>query len=76
MNRLLRLIVIVVIVIVAVGFYRGWFQLSTETQEQKTGLTVTVDKQKVEADKEKAVESLKGLEHKLQIKQNNDKNKG
>jgi Na+/H+ antiporter NhaB len=76
MNRLLRIIVILVIVVVAIGFYRGWFQLSTDTQEQKTGITVTVDKKQIEADKEKAVESLKGLEHKLQIKQDNDKGKG
>jgi Na+/H+ antiporter NhaB len=75
MNRLLGLIVIVVIVIVAVGFYRGWFQFSTDTQDHKTGVTVTMDKKKVEEDKEKAIESIKGLEHKLQTKQDSDKSK-
>jgi Na+/H+ antiporter NhaB len=75
MNRLLRLIVIAVIVILAVGFYRGWFQFSADTQEQRTGITVTLDKKKVEEDKEKAIESFKGLEHRLQPKQDGDKSK-
>jgi Na+/H+ antiporter NhaB len=75
MNRLLKLIVIIVIAIVAVGFYRGWFQFTTDAQDQKTGITVTVDKKKVEEDKEKAIESFKGLEHRLQPKQDGDKSK-
>jgi hypothetical protein len=76
MSRILRFLLLLAIVVVVVGFYRGWFELSTDRQEQKTGITVTVDMKKVEEDKEKAMESLKGLEHKLQSTKDSDKNKG
>jgi len=61
----MRTIVFVVVVLLAgiagVGFYRGWFGLSTNSTDQKPSATITVDKDKIHADEELAKEKVEGL---------------
>src|SRR5262245_3234561 len=62
MRALFGLLIVAVIAIVAVGFYRGWFSLSWEkTDDNKGQVTGTVDNDKIEADKKRAIEEVKGL---------------
>ena len=42
MKALVVLIVLLLVGIVGVGFYRGWFQLSTNSTENKSNATITV----------------------------------
>ncbi len=60
MKKLLAVIVLL-LAGVAVGFYRGWFNFSTNGTDEKPGATVTVDKDKIHADEKKAKEKLQGL---------------
>jgi predicted negative regulator of RcsB-dependent stress response len=55
MRTLVGVIVLLTVGVIAVGFYRGWFQVSSEreVQEQKVSTTFTVDEGKVQEDKEK-----------------------
>ena len=59
MGRLLGFLVVLVAVVVVLGFYRGWFELSTAGTERKTNVTISVDKDKIRDDKEKAKEKIK-----------------
>jgi hypothetical protein len=47
--------------IVVLGFFRGWFQLSTDTANQKPNATISVDKDKILADEQKAKDKVRGL---------------
>ena len=58
MKTLFAMAVALVIAIVVVGFYRGWFQLSTDTADETTSATITVDKDKIHEDEQKTKENL------------------
>jgi hypothetical protein len=61
MKALLVVVVLLLISIAGVGFYRGWFHLSTNSTDQKPSATITVDNDKIRADEEKAKETVQGL---------------
>jgi predicted negative regulator of RcsB-dependent stress response len=54
-------VVLLLVGIVGVGFYQGWFQVSTNNTDQKPSATVTVDKDKIHADEQKAKEKMEGF---------------
>jgi hypothetical protein len=54
MKRLLIVLLVLVAGVVGLGFYQGWFHLSTGGTDGKTDVKFTVDRDKIEADKEKA----------------------
>ena len=54
-------VVLLLVGIVGVGFYRGWFQLSTDTTDQRPSATITVDKDKIHADEQKAKDEMQGF---------------
>ncbi len=63
MNRLFGILIVLVICFAAVGFYRGWFTVSSRSPDaasQKVDINLSVDPAKMKADaesvKEKAVE--------------------
>jgi cell division protein FtsX len=63
MNRLFAFLIVVVVCVVAIGFYRSWFTVSSQSpnaESHQVDINVTLDPDKVKADaetvKEKAVE--------------------
>jgi cell division protein FtsX len=63
MNRLFAFLIVLVICVAGVGFYRGWFTVSSQSsnaESNKVNINMTVDPDKVKADaetvKEKAAE--------------------
>jgi hypothetical protein len=64
MRTLLVVVVLLVIGIAGYGFYRGWFQLSTNNTDQKPSATFTMDKDKIHADEEKLKEFGHGAKEK------------
>ena len=61
MRTLMFLVVLLVIGIAGLGFYRGWFRLSTDSKDQQPSATVTVDKDKFHEDEQKAKDKVQGL---------------
>ena len=61
MKTLFGVVVLLLVGIALVGFYRGWFQLSTDTTNQKPNATILMDKDKIHADEQKAKDKLQGL---------------
>jgi hypothetical protein len=55
MRGLLIVVVLLIVGIVGLGFYRGWFQVSSnrDNEDQKVNTTFTVDEERIEKDKEK-----------------------
>jgi hypothetical protein len=61
MRFLLVLAVLLLVCVAGLGFYRGWFHLSTNSTDPKPSATITVDKNKIHADEEKATENVVGF---------------
>ena len=64
MKRLLGVLLLLVVGIVGMGFYLGWFRLSTDSKDDNTNVTFTVDEDKFHDDKEKAKDKMQDLGHK------------
>jgi hypothetical protein len=58
MNRFLVVLLLLVIAVVGLGFYLGWFHVTTGGTDQKSNITIEVDKDKFLKDKDKAIEKV------------------
>ena len=58
MRGFLIVVVLLLVGIAGLGFYRGWFQISSDRDntENKVNTTFTVDENKIQEDKEKVQE--------------------
>lgn len=61
MRNLTIVVVVLLVGIAAFGFYRGWFRLSADSTEQNSSATITVDQNKINADSDKAKESVQAF---------------
>ncbi len=61
MRKFLGTLVILALIVAAVGFYRGWFDVSTDDQPGETNIEMTIDKDKIKQDAESAVEKAREL---------------
>jgi hypothetical protein len=61
MKKLFGVLVVLAIVIGVVGFYRGWFTVAWQKDDGKGQVTGTVDNEKIEADKKRALEEVHRL---------------
>jgi hypothetical protein len=64
MRTLLVAVVLLLVAIAVVGYFRGWFHVSTENTDQRPSATVTVDPGKIKADENKVKETVQGFGHK------------
>jgi len=53
MKRILSVVILLLIAVAAVGFFQGWFRFSRENTSDETNFTITVDEEKIRADKQK-----------------------
>jgi hypothetical protein len=63
-SKMKKLVVVVVLLLAGfagLGFYRGWFTLSTENADHKPSATITVDKDKIQEDEQRAKEKVRGF---------------
>jgi hypothetical protein len=63
MKRFLIVLVFVVAAVAGLGLYRGWFGFASDSAPDKANVTLSVDKGKIEQDKDKAVEKVQDLGH-------------
>jgi hypothetical protein len=59
----MRLVLFLLIVagIAGLGYYRGWFNFSSDSNNNKPNITMSVDKDKIREDKDKTVEEVQSL---------------
>jgi hypothetical protein len=56
-------LVLIVACLVGVGFYRGWFHLTSDRSGDKSSITVTVDKDKMQQDKADGQKKVQDMNH-------------
>ena len=61
MKALVFVVVLLLVGIVGLGFYRGWFRLSMDNADHQPSATITVDKDKIHADEQKAKDKVQGF---------------
>ncbi len=76
MRSLIKVLAVLLICLVGIGFYRGWFSLSSskpDAEGDKVNVTVSVDKGKMKSDvkkaEEKVKEEIRELEGKVKAKE-------
>ncbi len=77
MRNLIKLMLILCIAVAAIGFYRGWFSLSTHRRDADSdkvnlNVDVSVDKGKVKSDVKKAEAKVEEEVHQLEGKSKNN----
>lgn len=61
--RLLLIIVLIIAGVAGLGLYRGWFHLTSDGSVNEPAVTVTVDKDKIQHDKNDAKKTVDDLKH-------------
>ena len=61
MKNLMFVIILLLACIAALGFYRGWFHLSTDSRDNQPSATVTVDKDTIHKDEQKVKDEVSGF---------------
>jgi len=61
MKSAILVVVLLVAGVVGLSFYMGWFTLSSSSDGNKDNVTLTVDKDKIQEDKDDAVNKVQGL---------------
>ena len=64
--RFVRVLVVIIAAVAALGLYRGWVQFTSDRGADKSNVTLTVDKDKIQEDKQKAVDTAQDLGHQAQ----------
>ena len=64
MVRMFFVLVLVVAVIAVLGYYMGWFHFSSGNDDNNAHITVSMDKDQIQKDKDKAVDKVQDLGHK------------
>ena len=68
MIRMLGVLALIVAVVVGLGFYMGWFHFSSGSDGNSTHVTMSMDKGRIQEDKDKAVDKVKSLEQRAKDK--------
>jgi len=61
--RVLIIFVLILACVAGVGIYRGWFHVTSDRAADKSNVTLTVDKGKIQEDKQKAVGKVQDMGH-------------
>lgn len=63
MSRFVMVLVLIAAGFLGLGFYLKWFHVGSDTADDRVHVTVTVDKDKMHKDEDKAVEKMHDLGH-------------
>jgi hypothetical protein len=58
MARTFFVLALIVAGVVGLGFYMGWFHFSSSSDGRNSHITVSVDKDQIQKDKDKAVDTV------------------
>jgi hypothetical protein len=61
MKRLLFVFVLVLACVIGLGFYRGWFHIGSDRNDNQDHLTITVDEARIKDDSKKAQQKVQDL---------------
>jgi hypothetical protein len=61
-------LVVVAACIAGIGFYRGWFLVTSDKSDDKHNVTFSADSTKMKADEKKVVEKVEDLGHRVKDK--------
>jgi len=61
MVRIFLVLVLIVAIVAVLGFYLGWFHFSSGSDDNNAHITVSMDKDQIQQDKDEAVDKVQAL---------------
>lgn len=61
MRKFLGTLVILLVIVAAVGYLRGWFNVTTQSEQDETNIELRIDKEKIKQDAAAAKEKAREL---------------
>ena len=61
MVRMFLTLAVIVVAVAVLGFYLGWFHFSSGSDPNNAHITVSVDKDQIQQDKDKTVDKVQDL---------------
>jgi hypothetical protein len=58
---MIRLILVLTLILIGVGFFRGWFQVSTQNVSDTIHVNFTIEGKKIQQDQKSAAEAANDL---------------
>jgi len=68
MKMFVAAIVVILVGIVGLGFYQGWFHVSSANADHKANVTITVDQDKMREDKDRVKDEVQQLGQQLKAR--------
>jgi outer membrane protein OmpA-like peptidoglycan-associated protein len=68
MRRFAIFLVLVASCVAGLGFYRGWFHVDSNADDDKRNVTFTADSTKIKEDEKKVVDKVQDLGHRVKDK--------
>ena len=65
MKKVFRVLMVLAIAAVVVGYFRNWYTLARVDEEQKTSITVTIDRQRVKEDLDLATKRARAVANRI-----------
>jgi hypothetical protein len=59
MKRFAWFLVLLVAAVVVLGYFRGWYEIGTNSDDKKANIKIDIDKERVREDVHKAVDTVK-----------------
>ena len=61
MRRLLLVLIVLIACVIALGYERGWFDVTTDKTGGQRHITISVDEDKIKADEKRALDQLPSM---------------
>ena len=68
MKGTIFVIVLIIAGVVGLGFYMGWFEMSSKSDDNKASVTLSVDRGKLQEDKDKGASKVEDAGEQLKDK--------
>ncbi len=65
MRKFLGTALVLVVIIGAVGLFRGWFQITTNSESERTKIEMTIDREKLKQDTDRLKGSVQEFSDKV-----------
>lgn len=72
MNKVFRVLVVLAVLAAAIGYFRNWYTVTRVNEDQKTNISVTIDRQRIREDLDLATKRAKDATHRIRGQKNEE----
>ena len=61
MKKVFHVLLVLAVAVAVIGYFRNWYTVTRVTEEQKTNINVTIDRQRIKEDLDLATKKAQGV---------------